>query len=181
MAKKIPVIILAGAGVKGGWSPLQDRVWKIHDTPHQLSTIRGSTLRPLLILGSEWGRAGAFCLEDLKATCKSKYRYKLVIGNGNITSFTGKEQELVEEAKLYSVDVAGTSSTKRRGSNIELDDRTLVFCKACSLVPWEFLVFFRGNDFLLQYVNASLWNFLDQCAAFRLQVVQLVRQEVESS
>jgi len=39
-----------------------------------------------------------------------------------------------------------------------------------SRVPWGFLVFWK-SDFLLQYVNASLWNFLDQLVASRLQVV----------
>ena len=34
--------------------------------------------------------------------------------------------------------------------------------------------FFRGNDILLQYVDVSLWNFLDQRAAFKLQVGRLV-------
>jgi len=42
-----------------------------------------------------------------------------VIGNWNITSLTGEEHELVEEVKKYSLDVAGISSTKRRGSNTE--------------------------------------------------------------
>jgi len=52
----------------------------------------------------------------------------------------------------------------------------LVFRKTCggvpwvSRVPWGFLVLFRGNDFLLQYVDASLWNFSGHRAAFRLQV-----------
>jgi len=39
--------------------------------------------------------------------------------------------------------------------------------------------FFRWNVFLLPYVDASLWNFLDQRAAFRLHVGQLVVQEFE--
>jgi len=38
---------------------------------------------------------------------------------------------------------------------------------------------FGGNDFLLQCLNASLSNFLDHHAAFRLQAGQLVIQEVE--
>jgi len=41
--------------------------------------------------------------------------------------------------------------------------------------------FFRGNDFLLQYVDASLSKVLDHRAAFRFQVGQLVLQEVECS
>jgi len=39
--------------------------------------------------------------------------------------------------------------------------------------------FFRGNDFLLPYVDTSFWNFLDHCATFRLHVGQLVVQDVE--
>jgi len=39
--------------------------------------------------------------------------------------------------------------------------------------------FFRANDFLLQYVDASLWKILGHRAAFRFQVGQLVVQEVE--
>ena len=38
---------------------------------------------------------------------------------------------------------------------------------------WKFLVF-SGNDFLIQYVDASLWNILDHRAAYRLQVGQLI-------
>jgi len=34
--------------------------------------------------------------------------------------------------------------------------------------------FFCGNDFLLQYVDGSLWKILDPHAAFRFQVGQLV-------
>jgi len=45
-----------------------------------------------------------------------------VIGNWNITSFTGKEHELVDEAKQYSPDVVGISSTKCCDcSTVELD------------------------------------------------------------
>jgi len=58
----------------------------------------------------------AFTLEDLKATRKRQSRHKLVIRNWNITSFTGKEHELMEKVKLCSPDVVGIPSTKRRGS-----------------------------------------------------------------
>ena len=53
--------------------------------------------------------------------CGSKQQWrsaKLVIGNWNITSHAGKEHELIEEAKRYSPDVVGIStSTKCRDSN----------------------------------------------------------------
>jgi len=62
-----------------------------------------------------------------------------------------------------------------------------VFRKTCNVVTWVlrvawgFVVFFRGNNFFLQYVDASLWTFLEYRAAFRFQVGQLVAQEVECS
>ena len=66
---------------------------------------------------------GYFTLDDLKTTRKGQSYHKLMIGNGNITSLTGKEHELVEEAKRHFPDVVGISSTKCRGSNtVEMDD-----------------------------------------------------------
>ena len=44
--------------------------------------------------------------------------HQLLLGNWNILTLTGKEQELVEEAKRYHLDIIGVSSTKRRGSGI---------------------------------------------------------------
>ena len=38
------------------------------------------------------------------------------VGNKNISSLTGKEQELAYEAQQCRLDIAGISSTKRRGS-----------------------------------------------------------------
>ena len=47
----------------------------------------------------------------------------LAIGNCNVLSLTGKEQELVWEAQQYRLDIIGISSTKRRGSGtVELSD-----------------------------------------------------------
>ena len=41
---------------------------------------------------------------------------------------TGKELELVEEAKRYHFDIIGVSSTKRRGSGtVDLDGRWKLF------------------------------------------------------
>ena len=46
----------------------------------------------------------------------------MAIGNWNVFSITGKEQELVGEAKRYRLDIVGVSSTKRRGSGtVDLD------------------------------------------------------------
>ena len=40
----------------------------------------------------------------------------LAIGNCNVSSLTGKEQELVCESQQYRIDIVRISSTKRRGS-----------------------------------------------------------------
>ena len=40
----------------------------------------------------------------------------LAIGNWNVSSLTGKEQELVCEAQQHRLNFVGISSTKRRGS-----------------------------------------------------------------
>ena len=42
----------------------------------------------------------------------------LAVGNYNVSSLTGKEQELVCEAQQYRLDIVGISSTKRQGSGI---------------------------------------------------------------
>ena len=40
--------------------------------------------------------------------------HQLLVGNSNILTLTGKDLELVEEAKRYHLDIIGVSSTKRR-------------------------------------------------------------------
>ena len=47
-----------------------------------------------------------------------KNHYKLLPGNWNVFTLTGKELELVEEAKKCHLDIVGVSPTKRRGSGI---------------------------------------------------------------
>ena len=42
--------------------------------------------------------------------------HQLLLGNWNILTLTGKELELVKEAKRYHLDIIKVSSTKRRGS-----------------------------------------------------------------
>ena len=50
------------------------------------------------------------------------HHHQLLLGNWNILTFTGKELELVEEAKRYHLDIIGVSSSKRRGSGtVDLD------------------------------------------------------------
>ena len=48
--------------------------------------------------------------------------HQLLLVNWNILTLTGKEQELVEEAKRYHLDIIKVSSNKRRGSiTVDLD------------------------------------------------------------
>ena len=55
-------------------------------------------------------------------------RRDLAIGNWNVSSLTGKEQELVCEAQQYRLDTVGISSTKRRSSGtVELNSGWKIF------------------------------------------------------
>ena len=59
--------------------------------------------------------------QDNVAHSRSNH-HQLLFGNWNILTLTGKELELVEEAKQYHLDIVGVSSTKRRGSGtVDLD------------------------------------------------------------
>ena len=53
---------------------------------------------------------------------------RLLLGNWNVLTLTGKELELVDEARKYHLDVVGVSSTERRGSDIvDLDGEWKLF------------------------------------------------------
>ena len=47
-----------------------------------------------------------------------KNYHRLLLGSWNILTLTGKELELVDEAKKYHLNIVGVSSTKRRGTGI---------------------------------------------------------------
>ena len=69
----------------------------------------------------------------------------LAIGNWNVSSLTGKEQELVCKAQQYRLDVVGISSTKRRGSGtVELNG------------GWK--IFYSGVDAAMSQVLMPWWN-----------------------
>ena len=52
----------------------------------------------------------------------------LHMGNWNVTSLNGKEQELVWEAEQYHLDIVGVSSTKCHGSeSVELNEGWKLF------------------------------------------------------
>ncbi|CAF3333272.1 unnamed protein product [Rotaria sp. Silwood2] len=46
---------------------------------------------------------------------KQQHQHKINIVTWNVTSLTGKEMELAEEAQKYKLDILGISSTKRKG------------------------------------------------------------------
>ena len=57
-----------------------------------------------------------------KCTRVGPNSWNLAIGNWNVSSLIGKEQELVCQAQQYRLDIVGISSTKRRGSvTVELN------------------------------------------------------------
>ena len=47
-----------------------------------------------------------------------KNHHRLLLGRRNVLTLTGKELELVEEAKKYHLDIVGIFSAARRGSGI---------------------------------------------------------------
>ena len=57
----------------------------------------------------------SICTRDNVAHSRVNH-HQLLLGNWNILTLTGKELELVEEAKRYHLDIIGVSSTKQRGS-----------------------------------------------------------------
>ena len=57
-----------------------------------------------------------------------KNHHRLLLGNWNVLTLTGKELEFVEEEKKYHLDIIGVFSIKRRGSGIAgLDDGWKLF------------------------------------------------------
>ncbi|CAF3932499.1 unnamed protein product [Rotaria sp. Silwood1] len=63
-------------------------------------------------------RGKARCSKSTSSTIqqqKRQHQHKINIGTWNVTSLTGKEIELAEEAQKYTLDILGISSTKRKG------------------------------------------------------------------
>ena len=79
-------------------------------SPPQADRHRKPTNAVAKRLGRQMGAAHRKCTR-VGPNCRD-----LAIGNWNVSSLTGKEQELVCEAQQYRLDVVGISSTKRRGS-----------------------------------------------------------------
>ena len=93
------------------------------ESPHiVVPRFRGSlTSTSATCLGKRLGAAQR--VHTLGGPTRVRQRHQtMAIGNWNVFSITGKEQELVGEAKRYRLDIVGVSSTKRRGSGtVDLD------------------------------------------------------------
>ena len=86
---------------------------------------------PTSFLGSSTSMP-ATCLERRSRTALSnrtqgyvehfrKNHHRLLLGNWNILTLTGKELELLEEARKYHIDIVGVSSTEKRGRAFDSD------------------------------------------------------------
>ena len=84
-------------------------------SPPQAVRRRKPTNALAMRLGRQLEAAQSTCTREgtkrIRQSCQ-----RLSVGNWNVRTLTGKEQELVEEAKRYHLDIVGISSTKRRGS-----------------------------------------------------------------
>ena len=86
------------------------RLEKFANFDQQISTSGSPTLRPLRIWGGQWGQHRVLLLCETWKPHVKQSCHKLVLGKRNITSLR-TEHELVEEAKRYSLDVVGISSS----------------------------------------------------------------------
>ena len=98
---------------------------KRHSPPASL--LDSSTNLPATRL-ERWSRtAQSNRTQDYVVHFRKNY-HTLLLGNWNVLTLTGKELELVEEAKKYHLDIVGDSSTKRRGFGIvDLDGEWKLF------------------------------------------------------
>ena len=87
-----------------------------YSLPRKLNITGNPSTQSLSIWGGKWGAAHIKCMR-IGPNCRD-----LAIGSWNVSSLTGKEQELVCEAQQYRLDIVRISSTKRRGSGtVELN------------------------------------------------------------
>ncbi|VDP14878.1 unnamed protein product [Soboliphyme baturini] len=108
---------------KGGWLETVASLRKIQPpATHGIDVIENYT-------GSVAARVTkgcAGCWE--KAPRNRHHQWELKVGNWNISSLRGKEQELVDETMKYQLDIVGLSSTKRPGSGLlNLNGRKLFY------------------------------------------------------
>ena len=80
-----------------------------------------STNVPTTYLERQMEAVHSICTRDNVAHSRVNH-HQLLLGNCNMLALTGKELELVKEAKRYHLNIIGVSSTKRRSSGtVDLD------------------------------------------------------------
>ncbi|VDO93625.1 unnamed protein product [Soboliphyme baturini] len=94
---------------------------------------------------------------------------KLKVGNWNVTSLRGKEQELVDEAIKHQLDIVGLSLTKREGSGfLNLNGWKLFYVGVDITTRAQASVGVVGEyDFFLEEVECAL-NELPNTEALKL-------------
>ena len=81
-----------------------------------------STNVPATRLKRRMEAAQSIRTRDNVAHSRVNHHQLLWLSNWNILTLTGKELELIDEAKRYHLDIIGVASTKRRGSGtVDLD------------------------------------------------------------
>ena len=105
-----------------------DRSKNKRQSPPSSSHFGSSTNVPATRLERRRGTAQSIHTRGNVAHSRHHHQHQLRFGNWNVFSLTGKEMELVEEAKQYRLDIVGISSTKRRGSvTVDLVGRWKLF------------------------------------------------------
>ncbi|VDP40504.1 unnamed protein product [Soboliphyme baturini] len=102
----------------------QQRLTKTDRTTTKIPVSNGVVIR------SERRRQTAGCHYSTseKGPRERHHQWELKVGNRNISSLGGKEEQLVDEAIKYQLDIVGFSSTKRLGSGLlNLNGRKLFY------------------------------------------------------
>ena len=88
---------------------------------------------PTILVGLRGWREASMVISTENSIEIENENRNYIFGTWNVTSLTGKEPELVDEAIRYRLDIVGVSSTKRKGNG------TLVLNKR-----WQ--LFYSGVD-----------------------------------
>ena len=106
-------------------------VRKISENLHQIAPVAAPPNVPATRLERRMEVAQSIRTRDNVAHSRVNH-HQLLLGYWNILTFTGKELDLIEEAKRYHLNIIGVSSTKRRSSGtVDVDGgRKLFYSRA---------------------------------------------------
>ena len=106
-------------------------VRKIRENLHQIAPVAAPPNVPAIRLERRMEAAQSIRTRDNVAHSRVNH-HQLLSGYWNILTFTGKELDLIEEAKRYHLDIIRVSSTKRRSSGtVDVDGgRKLFYSRA---------------------------------------------------